>query len=59
MMDKDPEEDLEGLGDLFLEESPREKRLARTQEILRDDYGVVISVSHIAWVLDAYEEASG
>jgi len=53
MIDKD----LEGLGDLFSEESPRDKRLARTQELLREEYGVVLSISHIADVIDAYEEA--
>ncbi len=56
-MDKDLEENLEGLGDLFSEESPRENRLARTQKILRENYDVKLSISHIAWVLDAYEEA--
>jgi len=52
------EENLEGLGGLFSEKSPRENRLARTQELLREDYGVTMSISHIAWVLDAYEEAA-
>jgi len=59
MKDKDLEEDLEGLGGLFSEESPQDKRLERTQEILREDYGVNLSISHIAWVLDAYAEAEG
>lgn len=58
MIDKESE-DLEGLGDLFSEESPQEKRLERTQEILREDYGVSLSISRIAWVLDAYKEAEG
>ncbi len=50
-------EDLERMRDIFSEDSPQEKRLERTQEILRESYGVSLSISRIAWVLDAYTEA--